>query len=44
MLAPQLGTEFQALLEVSSDAVLAVDGTGTIVEASAALRGGGAGR
>ena len=35
MLAPQIGTEFQALLEVSPDAVLAVDGTGTIVEANA---------
>lgn len=35
MVASQLGTEFQALLEVSPDAVLAVDGTGTIVEASA---------
>src|SRR5512146_1378423 len=35
MLASQLGVEFQALLDVSPDAVLVVDGAGTIVEANA---------
>jgi diguanylate cyclase (GGDEF)-like protein/PAS domain S-box-containing protein len=35
MLASQLGVEFQALLDVSPDAVLVVDGAGTILEANA---------